>query len=155
MIQRIQTVLLSIVFVLSLITLFSPVAILYSSTSDLVYTLTYKGVYLNQPDGNIFQESVWTLTTLLVLVPVISFITILFYKKRFLQIRLSVINLILSAGFYGLLFLNLWTVSKGLEAEWFLQLTSAFPLVNVILLFLAIRAIGKDEALIKSLNRIR
>ena len=31
----------------------------------------------------------------------------------------------------------------------------AFPVVAIILDYLAIRAIGKDEALIRSLNRIR
>jgi hypothetical protein len=59
------------------------------------------------------------------------------------------------AGYYGLLFIYLWQMGKSLEAGMFIELVSAFPLVNIVLSFMAIRAIGKDEALIKSLNRIR
>jgi len=58
-------------------------------------------------------------------------------------------------GYYVLLFIYLWQAGEKLNAEWYLNLVTAFPLINVILSFLAIRSIGKDEALIKSLNRLR
>jgi len=61
----------------------------------------------------------------------------------------------LLAGYYGLLFIYLWQVGNILNAKWYLEIVTAFPLVCVVLTVLAIRAIGKDEALIKSLNRIR
>jgi hypothetical protein len=35
------------------------------------------------------------------------------------------------------------------------KVTVVFPVVAAILDFLAIRALGKDEALVRSLNRIR
>jgi uncharacterized membrane-anchored protein YitT (DUF2179 family) len=72
-----------------------------------------------------------------------------------LQIRLSIINSVLLAGYYGLLFIYLWQAGNVLNADWYLNIVTAFPLINIILTFLAIRAIGKDEALIKSLNRLR
>jgi len=42
---------------------------------------------------------------------------------------------------------------KGATASF--KIAVAFPLVAIILDYLAIRSIGKDEALIRSLNRIR
>jgi hypothetical protein len=56
---------------------------------------------------------------------------------------------------YGLLFIYLWQSGEKLHAEWSLEIVSAFPLINIVLNVLAIRSIGKDEALVKSLNRIR
>jgi hypothetical protein len=59
------------------------------------------------------------------------------------------------AGYYGILFIYLWQYGKTLDSKMFLEIVSAFPLVNIVLSMLAVIAIGKDEALIKSLNRIR
>lgn len=42
---------------------------------------------------------------------------------------------------------------EGAKASF--KIPAAFPLVVIILDYLAIRSIGKDEALIRSLNRIR
>ena len=72
-----------------------------------------------------------------------------------LQIRLQIIKIIFYAGFYLLLFIYVWQFAQKLDLDWALHLVTAFPLVNIILSVLAIRAIGKDEALVKSLNRIR
>jgi len=59
------------------------------------------------------------------------------------------------AGYYGMLFMYLFFAQAKLEAKWFLEITSAFPLICFVLAFLAMRGIAKDEALVKSLNRIR
>jgi len=155
MLQRFQTLYLLTIVVLSCITLFSPVADLINKSDSLLYLVNYKGIYLLQPTGNTFQSSVWGLTAIAALVPVISLLTIFLYNKRILQIRLSIINLVLMAGYYALLFIYLWFAGQNLHAEWNLRLVTAFPLVNIVLNFLAIRAIGKDEALVKSLNRLR
>jgi uncharacterized membrane-anchored protein YitT (DUF2179 family) len=72
-----------------------------------------------------------------------------------LQLRLSFFNMVLMAGWYVLLFISVWFAKSLYQADWTLELVTAFPLINIILTLLAVRAIGKDEALIKSLNRIR
>jgi len=155
MIQRIQTLYLFAIVVLSSITLFSPVAGLYNKSEALLYEVNYRGIFLIQDTGNIFQFSVWGLTALATLIPIIALITIFLYKNRILQFRLSFFNMVLMVGYYPLLFIYLWFAGQNLNAEWNLQLVSAFPLVCIVLNFLAIRSISKDEALIKSLNRLR
>ncbi|MGB4413603.1 MAG: DUF4293 domain-containing protein [Paludibacter sp.] len=155
MIQRIQTLYLFLIVALSGFTLFSPVAGLFNKTEALEYVVNYRGIFLVQPTGNLFQENVWALTAISAIIPLISLLTIFLYKKRLLQIRLTIFNIVLMAGYYGLLFIYLWLAGEHYHAEWFLEIVTAFPLINIILGFLAIRAIGKDEALVKSLNRLR
>jgi hypothetical protein len=151
MIQRIQTLYLLLVLILSGITLFSVQAGFVGNADAIHYVLNYKGIF----SGVNYVQNVWALSALCVLIPIIALITIFLYKKRILQIRLSIINSVLLAGYYGLLFIYLWQAGNVLNADWYLNIVTAFPLINIILTFLAIRAIGKDEALIKSLNRLR
>jgi len=155
MLQRIQTLYLLVVVILSVITLFSVQADFVGNVDSAQYILNFKGVFQVQTTGNEFVKNVWSLTALCVLIPAIALVTVFLYKKRLLQIRLSIINSVLLAGYYGLLFIYLWQTGSELNADWHLEMVTAFPLINIILTFLAIRGIGKDEALIKSLNRLR
>ncbi len=155
MIQRIQTVYLLIIVLLSGFTIFLPLADLLNTSEGLTYLVNLKGIYLIQGAENIYQSSVWSLSMLTILIPVLSIVTIFSYKNRVKQIRLSVINMLVMIGFYVLLFLYLWLGSKNLNADWHLRTVCILPLINIILNYLAIGAIGKDEALVKSLDRIR
>jgi hypothetical protein len=155
MIQRIQTLYLLLVVILSCITLFSPMVDLYDESGALVYQLTYKGVFQIGDTVNTFKLTTWSLTVICAIVPLVTLVTILLFKKRLIQIRLSIFNVILMLGFYALLFIYIWLAKQQLGTDWYLRIVCAFPLVNVILTILALRAIGKDEALVKSLNRLR
>lgn len=151
MIQRIQTLYLLLIVILSSVVAFYPVAGLISQTGGVKYVLDFKGISSAQE----FISNTWALSAIAVAVPVIALTTIFLFKKRLLQVRLTIFNTVLMAGYYGLLFIYLWQAGKHLEADWYLEMIAAFPLVCIILNFLAIRSIGKDEALVKSLNRLR
>lgn len=155
MIQRIQSLYLLTIVILSGFTLLTPVADFVNQAQGLHYLLGFKGIYLLQPKGNIFESSAWALAAIATIVPVISLITIFLYKNRINQIRLSVINMFLIIGYYILLFVYVWFASQRLNAEWSLRFATAIPLINLILNYLAMGAIGKDEKLVKSLDRIR
>ncbi len=155
MIQRIQTLYLLLVVVLTTVTFFSPVAGLQHAEQAAIYEMSYRGLFEMNVSGNNMLANTWMLTALMALIPLLSFITIILFKKRMLQIRLIIFNIVLMAGFYGLMFIYLWQYGKSLEASLYLEIPAAFPLVGIILSIMAIRAIGKDEALIKSLKRIR
>ncbi len=146
MIQRIQTFYLFLVLILSSVTLFSPVAVLFNKESATLYEISYKGLCLLDESSKVPVSSVWALTAISAIVPVVTLIIIFLYNKRLIQIRLSIFNMIIMLGYYVILFIYLFYAAKTL---------SAFPLVNIILTLLAMRAIAKDEALIKSLNRLR
>lgn len=153
--QRIQTFYLFTVTALAVMMFFFPVAGLQGTGDGTVYALEIKGLYQLSPDGNSFLSGAWVLTAISVIIPVLSLLTILLFKKRILQIRLIIITVVLLAGYYGLLFIYLWQFGKVLDAKMYVEVIASFPLISIVLEILAMRAIGRDEALVRSLNRIR
>lgn len=155
MIQRIQTLYLLAVIVISGFLFFYPIADLINKVDNLVYLVDFKAITQIQPTGNTIESRVWGLTAISALIPIISLITIFSFKNRMNQIRLTVINMFLIICFYLVLFFYLWTACQRLQTDWNLRIVAVLPLINLILNYLAIGAIGKDENLIKSLNRLR
>lgn len=153
--QRIQTFYLFTVTVLAVMMLIFPVAGLQGNADAGVYELGVKGLFLVTSDGSSFLSGAWVLSAITVLIPVLSALTIFLFKKRILQIRLIIFTIVLLAGYYGLLFIYLWQFGKSLDASMYVEVIASFPLISIILEILAMRAIGRDEALVKSLNRIR
>ena len=156
MIQRIQSVYLLIIVILAGLTIGLPVADLCNSQAHLNYSVDIRGISLIQPTGvALFQSATSLLTTFAAVFGTISLITIFSYKNRVKQIRLSVLNFLFMIGYYLFLAYYIWSASKGLSAEWHLRISAIFPLIALILNYLAIGAIGKDEKLVKSLDRLR
>ena len=155
MIQRIQTVYLLVIVILSGFVIFSPLADLVNNVDNLNYLIDFKGISLIQNTGNIVESRIWALTSVSMVVPILALIAIFSYKNRIKQIRLTVINMLFMLCFYVFLVLFIWPACSRLHADWHLRVVSVFPLVNLILSYLAIGAIGKDEKLIKSLDRLR
>ncbi|HLP06173.1 MAG TPA: DUF4293 domain-containing protein [Paludibacter sp.] len=155
MLQRIQTIYLLVIVILSCVVLFSPIVGLTNTTEGLEYIVGCKGIFLRQQGGDVFQSSVWGLAAIAALVPVMALVTVFLYKKRSLQIRLSVVNMFLMAGFYALLFVYVRLANQDLHTDWNLKFVVILPLVNMVFNYLALRGVAKDEALVKSLDRLR
>ena len=155
MIQRIQTLYLLIIVILSGFVIFSPIAELINSADNLIYLVDINGVSLVKPTGNIFESNIWGLTAISMVVAVFSLITIFSYKNRIKQIRYCVINMLFMVSYYAFLLFYIWSACNRLHTDWHLKLTTVFPIVNLILNFLTIGAIGKDENLVKSADRLR
>jgi hypothetical protein len=156
MIQRIQSVYLLLIVILAGLTIAMPAASLINVKSNLLYLIDIRGISLVQPTGEaVFQSSASMLTTFAAVFGTISAITLFSYKKRLKQIRLLVLNFLFMVGYYIALAIYVWMACKDLNAEWHLRFTAILPLISMILNYLAIGAIGKDEKLVKSLDRIR
>jgi hypothetical protein len=155
MIQRIQTLYLLVIVILSGFIIFSPIADLINYVDKLTYLVNFKGVSLVTPTGNTIVSNIWGLTAISMVVPVISLISIFSFKNRIKQIRFSVINMIFMLAYYVFLCYYIWSACSQLHTDWHLRLSTVFPLVNLILNYLAIGAIGKDENLVKSADRLR
>ncbi len=69
--------------------------------------------------------------------------------------RLNLFNIVLMIGYLGLNYYYIQNFSKQLSGVVSYEITAIFPFVAAVLTYLAIRAIGKDEALIRSMDRIR
>ena len=149
MIQRIQTVYLLLVVGLLIASMCLPLGY-FVDAEAITYTFTPCGISV----GESFQAS-WGLLCILVLSSIIALATIFLYKNRMLQIRMSIFNTILLIGFY-LAFVAFYLVIKGdLEATFRIHWALCLPLIAIILNYLAIRAIGRDEVLVKAADRLR
>lgn len=147
MIQRIQTVfiLVSAILVTSLYKLkFAEL-----SVNGELHTFTAQGIY----NGEAMVFDGLPLSLFIGIIAVLHVIIIFMYKKRLLQIRMLAFSIILLLGLFGMFFYFTYAGFDGAKVAF--KIPVAFPIVAIILDYLAIRAIGKDEALIRSLNRIR
>ena len=150
MIQRIQTLYLLLVVVLgTLLCLFSPMQFLLPEGTEYVPL-------------NVLDK--WPMAVMTIASPVLALVTIFLFKRRLLQARFNVMNVILCLGFYALLALYTAYVVKGYEtigeislagADWYISVWAAIPLVNIVLLMMATRRILKDEALVRAADRLR
>ncbi len=72
-----------------------------------------------------------------------------------MQIRMNVFNAIMQLGSVGIAFYYLNDVAKVMAADYKTGILIIFPIIAAILTFLAIRQIAKDEALVRSISRLR
>lgn len=153
MLQRIQTVYLLIIVVLTIATLFLPLAVWHTGGEFFSFDASGVSSVGDQPE---LIYPTWSLFILTAAIALIALITIFLYKKRILQIRLRVFNALLMLGFYGLFAFLAWIIKDQLsDAAVSVKIGLCFPLINLILDYLAIRNIGADEALVRSLDRLR
>lgn len=150
MLQRVQTIYLllacSAMLIASATTLGS---FTYNGDRMVVEAI---GIYLN---GELHHFT-WGLVGLGVVSAILSFVSIFFYRKRKLQIRLSIFNIGFMVAFYlyfGYLLYKL-TATGNLQ---FVRMGAGIvtPLVAILFVALAIRKISADEALVRSLDRLR
>jgi hypothetical protein len=85
----------------------------------------------------------------------LAFIAIFLYKKRPLQIRACNLIMILICVLIGLLFYTADTLMNGMNQRAHYQFGSYLPLLQLVFTFLASRGIKKDEALVRSADRLR
>lgn len=155
MIQRIQTLYLLVVVILSGIVAFSPLADLVNTGDKLIYLIDYKGISLLKPTGNSIESSTWYLTIVAAIIPLVALITIFSFKNRRKQIQLLWLNMMLMLMYYAVLFLYVWFACQRLHTDWYLRIVTILPVVNMMLSYLAVSSIRKDEKLVKSLDRLR
>ena len=84
----------------------------------------------------------------------LSLIAILQFKNRKLQFVLGRLNILTNLIILGLLVYHLQSLSGEVTASE-KGIGSALPLVTIILLVMANKAIKKDEDLVKSVDRLR
>ncbi len=154
MIQRVQTIYLFLAAAIMFSMIFFPFVEMVDA-DDRYYRFDLHGIYEGMGEDARLVQSVLPLRFLVFVIGFVSLLTIFLYKRRILQIRLSVFNLILQLGFYALFFFYLYHATRDIEVETYFKIPVVFPLVAVILTYLAIRNIGKDELLVRSYNRIR
>lgn len=149
MIQRIQSVYLLVVTILMVVCMCSPIGSIIAGTNEIS---EFGNLCITMPDGT-KDYAPWALFVILLVVAVLSFGTIFLFKKRMLQIRLTIFSSVLLIGYYMALVAFIFMLAE--EASFTPSWTICLPLVSIILNWLAIRGIGADEALVRAYDRLR
>lgn len=147
MIQRIQTVYLAISTLLLAFLYKLPLAEI--SASGTIYLFDIMGIRNN---GDIVFSGL-PLIIFLSLIIILHVFVIFSFKKRMRQIRILTFTIILLLGLCGIFFYFAYAALD--ESVVSFKIPVAFPIVACILDYLAIRSIGRDEALVRSVDRLR
>ena len=152
MLQRPQTLILLVVFILSLFLLTGPIAVF--TVDGLEYALRHAGVF--NPEGEKLAMATWPLSVFFILVGVLAFLNIFFYRNRIRQMRMCVFLILLFLGMIAIIFYYITFARNQLDDPQILHTWRVvIPPVAAILTYLAFRRIRRDELLVKAFDRIR
>ena len=158
MLQRIQSLYLAIVAIACILLFFFPLANYYNEIEGNYKFFIY-GIRSMDPEPKVLFSSYFTIP--LIFLAVASFIftvsTILLFKNRPLQIRMCAFNVLANIVLIMVIFFFYATKIKTMtQTEPEYDYTGMIlPLVSLVFLILANRAIRKDEALVRSADRLR
>lgn len=147
MIQRIQTLYLLISAILVAFLFVLPFAEI--AKDGAFYLFNFKGIIL---DG-ILTENAIALSILLGVALAMHGFAIFSYKNRIRQMRVIVYAVLILLGVLGMFYFFTYYSFSGAQISF--KIGAVLPSVVIILDYLAIRAIKKDETLIRSIDRIR
>ena len=147
MIQRIQTLyLLGSAILIAFLFVFPFAEI---AKDGVIYLFNFKGILL---DGNLKQNGT-AISILIASILALQGFAIMSYKNRNMQIRVIIFAILAIVGLFGMFFY--FTCYSFSLAQISFKISTAVPFIAIVLDYLAIRAIRKDEALIRSIDRIR
>jgi hypothetical protein len=118
--------------------------------------VTFTGIFQNSTgQGLELIEKLLPLSVLIILIPVLSFITIFLFKNRKIQLWLALSLIILICGFIVVSFYYSWLIKTEYGAEIVPGFKMVIPVLILIFAILAYRGIRKDDNLVKSYDRLR
>lgn len=163
MIQRIQTIYMAIACVLCILCLVSDLGrfmvagVEAASFSNFSFSVVEGG-----PLAKMTESGPWGMSILLILVLFLTIIAIMLFRKRMRQVRLLSLSSILLIGYLITYAFLAWVYDAKVEAaiagaDYAFQITAGavYPVICLILNAMAIHFIKKDEALVRSLERLR
>ena len=97
----------------------------------------------------------WGLFVLALIIALLSLYIVFLYKKRKLQMRLTMLGMLLTVGYLVYYTVEAVKLTNTLQASYGFKFALALPIITIILLFMPRRAIRKDEVLVRMSNRLR
>ncbi len=156
MIQRSQSVYLLLVTVLMSFLLIRPYAELTLSDGRM---LTFRSTAIRQhtdPVTSTVYKVTIPVVLLVMLAGMVSFGNIFLFNHRITQMRICIVNGLLLLALLIIMYIYYSSSKQSLQVSMHAFRTPAiFPVVAIVLTFLAYRNIQHDEALVNSYNRLR
>jgi len=156
MIQRVQSIYLLLVVVLMSFLIFKPFAevALQDGQVAVFYTYAIKK-YITKEHSEMVIRTL-PVIIMICLIGLISFMNIFQFRRRIVQMRVCIMNMLLMAGLMILMFYYYFMVKSTLLVEsHMLKLPVIFPVIGIVLTLLAYRKINEDEILVRSYDRLR
>lgn len=150
MIQRIQSLYLSLVVIGCICMFFFPIGIYH----EYQFSLLGAKQLVVEP-MHVLTLNTIPLIIITLAVAILALVIILQYKKRAKQYRLSRILILTNILLIIIIFIFADTIEKKLGETTKYYVSAMIPLVTLLLSFLASRGIRRDEALVKSSDRLR
>ena len=155
MLQRIQSIYLLAATVLMSLVLFLPLAEIAAGETGF-YQVQSRGWYYTEGVAGELAMATWPVFILAFVLVLLPLVNIFLYRKRKLQLRISVYSIILAFGLMGLVYYYFVMGFRRLEdPAYVFRFPMVVPAMYIILIYLAFRGIRKDEILIRSLDRLR
>lgn len=153
MIQRIQSIYL-LLAAASMLAIYN-IKLATFSQEDGVWNYFITGIE-SISDTSVINIATMPVLALTILSAVLFLIAIFLYTNRKLQIKIALFGGMISLLFYPIALIYFWYGRGAVEAtSTTIGAAVAFPIVAFILSLMAVKSIKKDEALIKSMDRIR
>ena len=136
MIQRIQTIYLLIVLILASVGVY----LHFDEFNDFIVSKNFDNIYILSLFASVVVVSIWT---------------IFMYSNRKLQFVLDRLNILINLILLGIFGYYAQTLSGETIIVSEKEIELIIPLVSIVFLYLANKAIQKDEELVKSVDRLR
>jgi hypothetical protein len=155
MIQRVQSIYLLLATIAISILIFPPIAV-FTDPSANIYQLSFAGIAQYSKDIWLIKQRSYLMDFIILVTLITSIIAIFFFRNRKEQIRicwlLIAFNLLVFLSFYYEINIVKHTLPITVTS---LNWQVILPIISIILIYLAISAIKKDEELVRSMDRIR
>lgn len=136
---------MSVALVLTVVCLWLPVATFHIVDEKWCGFLVMTNLKIANPEG-CPDQSVWPMFVVLLLTCPITIFAIFLYKKKTLQTRLCVVNIVLILLWMALCTFYVYTCqTKDEVCHIEMEVSHCFPAISLILYILARKAIIKDE----------
>ena len=152
MIQRIQTIYLFLAAVACVACMSLGIGRFYTAEGEGIARMY--NLWLSYADGH-WSLYPWALFGLMLVCATVLVFTIFLFRKRVRQIRLCTFSLVLQLGWYAAYAGLAWWRMNGMQAQFRPEWPAALPAIALVLTWLAMRGITRDELLVRSLDRLR
>lgn len=149
MIQRIQSIFLLSAAAAAVLMFFYPVIQIAGNNSIQIYD--YESISIGSFDNLI--QSGYIVAGLVGIIAVLSFVNIFLYKNRIRQMRIcTFISLLV---IFLVILIIIFSIRTEVKVASTIGLSSILPVIIFIFVLIARRSIRKDEALVRSADRLR
>lgn len=155
MIQRIQSLYLVLTAILSFLFLNGSIITFIDRSGHLIEVTFNKIIRESPVAAHEILEKTFAMSLFIILIPVLSAITIILFKKRSLQKQLVRFLIIVVIAFIFVSCFYTYIVLTKYDSEIVPGFKMVIPLLQLIFSVLAYRGIIKDDNLVKSYERLR